>query len=329
MENYPAERIKLIFNPISGRANASPALLQDIITALQALSFIPEIYLIEPGSNLKAVIDEALRRRIRLFVVCGGDGTVEAVSRVLIGSRKAPGQGIRATLGIIPSGTQNNIALGLGIPNSVKEAVALLRNGQRSKVDVGIAKSGDNEIPFLEVCSVGLFSALFSSADELQKGNLTGIGNILSTLASFPLADIHLALDENQQVELKGHVALVANLPYFGLNYRVTSNSPIDDGVLDVLVFTEFSKLELVGNVLQAASEDAGDQRFRRYRAHKLEIRTDPAMPVQADGTPLGSTPVNISIRRRAISIVTGLPAQRQPRWGFLHNLNLLRLFKR
>lgn len=329
MPNYPAERIKLIFNPISGRANASPILLQDVIAALQALNFIPEVYLIEPGGELKAIIGEALRHRIRLFIVCGGDGTVETVSRLLIGKR--------ATLGIIPSGTQNNIALSLGIPSGVKDAAYLLRSGQHNKIDVGLAKNGDEEIPFLEVCSVGLFSALFSSADNLQKGDLTGIGNILSTLASFPLADIHLLLDKNQKIELKGHVALVANLPYFGLNYRVTPNSLFDenpasswqDGVLDVLVFTEFSKLELVGNVLQTIDEEAGDHRIRRYRARKLEIHTDPVMPVQADGTPLGNTPVSISIKRKAISVITGLPLQRQTRWGFLRNLNIFRLFKK
>ncbi len=321
MPDYPAERLKLIFNPIAGRATTAPNLLQEVVAALQDLNFIPEVFLIRPGCNLEATIEDALGRRIRLFAICGGDGTVETVSHLLLGKR--------ASLGIIPVGTQNNIALGLGIPSEVKEAAALLRDGQRSKIDVGIAKCAETEAPFLEVCSVGLFSALFNSADNLQKGDLTGLGNLLSTLASFPLAKIRLCLDKDQTIELEGHVALVANLPYFGLNYRITPGSPFDDGVLDVLVFTEFSKLELVGSVFQAVGEETGDRRIRRYYAQKLEIHSDPAMPVQADGTPLGITPVEISLRRKAISIMTGLPAQRQPRWGFLRNFNILRAFKR
>jgi YegS/Rv2252/BmrU family lipid kinase len=324
MENYPAERLKLIFNPISGRANASPALLQEVIAALQALNFIPEVHLIEPGGDLKTVVDEALRRKIRLFVVCGGDGTIETTARLLLGKR--------ATLGIFPAGTQNNIALSLGISSEIKEAAALLRTGQRSKVDVGFAQSGDAESPFLEVCSVGLFSALFNSADNLQKGDLTGLGDILATLASFPLAEIRLVLDQNQKITLRGHVALVANLPYFGLNYRVAADNPANswqDGMLDVLVFTDFSKLELVGNVLQTVAEEAGDHRLRRYRARRVEIQTDPAMPIQADGTSLGKTPVQIRVKQKALAMITGFPSQRQPRWGFLRNLNLFRFLKR
>jgi diacylglycerol kinase (ATP) len=285
------------------------------------LNFIPDVYLIGPGCNLKAAIDESLRRKTRLFVVCGGDGTIETVARLLIGKR--------ATLGIIPSGTQNNVALGLGIPNSVKEAVDLLRCGQRHKIDVGVAKSKKSESTFLEVCSIGLFSALFDSADSLQKGDLTSLGSIFSTLTSFPLAELHILLDKGQKVMLKGHVVLVANLPYFGLNYRVTPDSSFDDGVLDLLVFAEYSKLELVGNVLQTTDEEAGDHRIQRFRARKMEIHTDPAMPVQADATGLGNTPVEISVKRQALSVISGLPFQRQPRWGFLRNFNILRFFKK
>ena len=323
MAAYPRQRLKLIFNPTAGRSDVNPAFLQEIITELQYLNFLPEVYIIQPGIDIYPVLDDAFKHKIRLFVICGGDGTIENIA--------AWASGKRVLLGIIPAGTQNNLALSLGIPSDIKAATSLLRTGQRSKIDIGIAKSGTAEVQFLEVCSIGLFSALFNSADDLQKGNLNSLGEIFSTLTSFPTAHFQLVLDGQKAIDLHGHVIMVANLPYFGINYRLTPNSPFDDGLLDILVFTEFSKLELVGNVLQANATNEGspDERIRRFRSRNIKITTDPDMPVQADSTPLGNTPVTITTKRRAISFLTGLPSENQPRWGFLHNINFFRFFKK
>src|SRR5512147_2098430 len=105
---YPPLRAKLVFNPISGAAGESPVQLLDVITEMQALNLVPEVYLIEQDCDLRPVIRDALQDGIRLFVVCGGDGTIDTVAGALSDTS--------ATLGIIPTGTQNNVALSLGIP---------------------------------------------------------------------------------------------------------------------------------------------------------------------------------------------------------------------
>ena len=315
MPGVSIKRIKLIYNPNSGRAVADPTFLRALISELQSQNFIAEVCVINPGLEIVPILNEAFKRRIRLFVVCGGDGTIENVARWMIGKP--------AVLGIIPAGTQNNVALSLGIPSDLKAAVNLLRTGQRRNMDVGLARCSNAELPFLEVCSIGLFSALFNSADNLQKGNLASLGEIFSTLTSFPSARIKLTLDQNPALSLTGSVVLAANLNYFGVNYRLTSDASVFDGLLEVLVFADFSNLELVGNFLQNTS----DARIRRYQAHTIEIETDPIMPVQVDGTQLGSSPVQITTRQKALAVITGLPSTHQNRLGFLQNLNIFRFF--
>ena len=125
---------KLIFNPSAGAARASPIEIQDVIHEMQAWKLVPEAFLVEPGCDLSVVVQNALSQGIRMFVVCGGDGTILAVAEALTGTR--------ATLGIIPAGTQNNVALSLGIPDDIPAAVALLRTGRRIKVDMGLAACG-------------------------------------------------------------------------------------------------------------------------------------------------------------------------------------------
>jgi diacylglycerol kinase family enzyme len=269
----------------------------DVIHEMQNWNLVPEAFLVEPGCDLPGVIKDALSRGIRMFVVCGGDGTISAVASSLAGTH--------ATLGVIPIGTQNNTALSLGIPADVPAAVAILRTGKRIKVDVGMVTCGQITTPFLEVCSVGLVSTLFPTADDIQHGNLAQIGNFLATLAGSPPAEIHLLLDKKQEIHNLGHVLLVSNMPYIGFHYQVGSLASFQDGLLDVLFFADLSKIELLGYVLQGVGEGKPeDPRIQHFHVRRVEIDTHPAMPVMADGNPLGEGLVRIEVKRHALAVM-------------------------
>ncbi|MFA5837785.1 MAG: diacylglycerol kinase family protein [Bellilinea sp.] len=292
-------RAKLIFNPSAGAARTTPIEIVDVIHEMQTWNLVPEAYLVEPGGDLQGVVQVALSQGIRMFVVCGGDGTISAVARTLAGTR--------ATLGIIPIGTQNNTALSLGIPSDIPAAIAILRTGRRIKVDVGMAACGNSNTPFLEACSVGLISDLFPSADDIQHGNLARVGDFLKTLAASPPAEIHLLLDDKQEIQNLGHVVLVSNMPYIGFHYQLGSPASFKDGLLDVLFFADLSKLDLLGYILQGVGVGKPeDQRIQHFRVRKVEIDTHPAMPVMADGNALGAGLVRIEMRRRVLAIMVG-----------------------
>lgn len=292
-------KTKLIFNPSAGAARTSPVEIVDVIHEMQAWKLVPEAYLVEPDSDLPGVVQDALAQGFRMFVVCGGDGTISAVARSLAGTD--------ATLGIIPIGTRNNTALSLNIPDDIPAAIAILRTGRRIKVDVGMATCGKTATPFLEVCSVGLVSSIFPSVDDIQHGNLAQIGSLLSTLASSPPADIHLLLDDRQEIQDRGHVVLVSNMPYIGLHYQLAAADSFKDGLLDVLFFSDLSKLQLLGYVLQGVGEDhPEDSRIQHFHVRRVDINTHPAMPVMADGSALGEGLVRIEVRRHVLAVMAG-----------------------
>jgi len=304
--NRRRRRVKLIFNPSAGAARGTKIEILDVIHELQAWQFEPEAYLVEPGSDLSEVVRSALAQGIRLFVVCGGDGTILAVAGALVGTR--------ATLGIIPAGTQNNVALSLDIPEDMPAAVALLRTGRRIKVDMGEATTGQVVQPFLLACMVGLASAIFPSADDIQHGKLTRIGDFMAALIASPPADMHLVLDGKQKIRTQGHVAVASNMPYIGLHFQVGSARAFNDGLLDVLLFTDLSKIELLG---YAAGKVVGsgleDPRIQHFQIRTVDLDTQPVMPVMADGLPLGEGPLHISVRRHALAVIAGKPASEAP----------------
>jgi diacylglycerol kinase family enzyme len=295
-------RAKLIFNPGSGVAGESPVQLMDVISAMQDWKLVPEAYLVEPGCDLPAVVQNALEAGIRMFVVCGGDGTIDVMAGALAGTN--------ATLGIIPTGTQNNVALSLGIPADIPAAIAILRMGQRIKVDMGLAVCGEIKRPFLEVCSVGLLSALFPAADDIQHGNLARVGDFLAALAASPPAEMHLILDGKQEINTICHVVLVSNMPYIGPHFQVGTPASINDGLLDVLLFADLSKMDLLGYAVQVAGAGGGpeDERIQHYHMRKVDVNTNPAMPVMADGMALGEGPLRISVQRHALAVMVGEP---------------------
>ena len=142
-KNKRTLRAKLIFNPGAGAAGASPIQLMDVISEMQSWKILPETYLVEPGCRLAEMVHDALDQGVRLFVVCGGDGTISSVARLLAGTH--------AVMGVIPLGTKNNTAISLGIPSDIPAAIAILRTGRKIKVDMGMATCGKVSTPFLEI----------------------------------------------------------------------------------------------------------------------------------------------------------------------------------
>lgn len=296
-------RVKLIFNPKSGTANASPVQLMDVIHELQAWKLMPEVFLLEPESDLPAMVKDTLVQGINLFVACGGDGTVSAVAKSIAS--------LPATLGVIPTGTQNNIALALGIPKDIPEAIAILRTGHRIKTDVGLAACGGTQTPFLEICSVGLMSALFSSGDDIQHGHLEKIGDFLATLVTSAPSQIRLTLEGKQQISAEGHMVLISNMPYIGRHFQVGNANAFKDGLLDVLFFGDLSKIDLIGCVFKGAKiYEMDDARIQHFQVRGVDIDASPSMPVMADGMPLEEGPIHIEVQHRALAVM--MPASQK-----------------
>jgi len=291
-------RAKLIFNATSGRSEESPQQLADILVEMQSRHILPEVFIMRPDSRVEAVVRSAIRGGTKLVVVAGGDGTIDSVAGAMVGSS--------ATLGIIPTGTRNNVAFNLGIPSTVADAVALLREGRRLKIDVGYLRSGRASHWFLEAAALGLLSDLYPAADNIQHGDLAQVANLLSTFVSSTPSRLRMVLDGRNRLDTNAYMVLIANMAYVGPHFQISPDVSCSDSRLDVFVFSDMSKLDLISYAMQSTGGGAEDARIKHYRVKQLTIRSDPPMPVLADGVLLAQGSVTALVHPRALAVMVG-----------------------
>jgi YegS/Rv2252/BmrU family lipid kinase len=302
------QKARLIFNPASGNPAESALQLVEVLRQLQAQQFQVEVLLVQPEHRLHLLAKSAVRAGAKMVIVSGGDGTIENVALGLVGSR--------TTLGIIPTGTRNNLARSLGIPtNNIAEAVALLRKGRRLKLDVGLVSLSKSNRCFLEASVVGLASALYPSSDDIQHGDLGKIAEFISTLVAAVPSEIHLQLDHHRkEIVAHAHMVIVANMPLMGANFQVASDVTFDDRHLDVFVYSGLSKRDLIGQAMQLPAATP-DVRIQRFRTKSVTITTNPPMPVMADGFALGvgKGSVTMSLHPNRLRVMAGRVADEVP----------------
>ncbi len=258
---------KLIANPGAGKPEEAPKQLELAIRYLKQHGIEVNVALAKPKEEATPLAKQAVKDGYEMVIAMGGDGTLEAVLRGLVG-RKTP-------MGIIPIGTQNNVAKSLGIPTNLGEACALIAEKHIRKLDVGRVKVKNGKKLFFF---------------ELQE----------------PEPDVFLTLDDESKIEVKTMLVVVSNAPMFGANFLVAPDASLNDGLLDVSVYPNFSKTELLAYYAQIRAEGfSPNEKVQRYRACKLEIKSDPKMDVMADGVMLGKGKVEIKSKAGALWIIT------------------------
>jgi diacylglycerol kinase (ATP) len=230
--------------------------------------------------------------------VAGGDGTIDSVVGAIVGSD--------ATLGIIPTGTRNNVAFNLGIDGDIANAVSLLRQGRRLKIDVGRVHSGHSRHWFLEAAAIGLVSDLYPMADDIQHGKLTMIGELLSRFISATPSRLHMDYGGPKQLRTTGLMMMITNMPFFGPHYQISPDVSFRDGHLDVFAFSDMGKLNMISYAMLSQIGFGADVGIQHYRVKHARISSMPHMPVLADGIPLGEGSLSVYVHPRALAVMAG-----------------------
>jgi diacylglycerol kinase (ATP) len=311
--------VALIQNPSSGNGDESARMA--VRNELAAAGGLWRELVVEPECSIASRTSELLREGVDLIVVAGGDGTVREVASTLVGKA--------VPLLVIPLGTFNNFARSLSLPVDPIGACQLVHTGALRQVDVGTANGRHF---FFEAAGVGVDAQLFPLGEAVKQGRFAAIFRAARLAFVHQQEAVELNFDRpldrayqlsfrgqspvrhrrrrflnnRRRIRLRSSFLAVANGPYYGSNFTVCPGARLDDGLLSVGVFRDFSKRELLFHFLSISrGRRQYHPKLEMFECAWLEVTAHEKLQVHVDGNPIGTTPVRFGVRRKALTVLT------------------------
>jgi len=297
---WPKRRALLIINSKSGPNRDSLSRVRDLVELLATFRIRVDVRVKLRKSQARNVARAAAKKkRYDLIIAAGGDGTVEAVASGLVGTR--------ATLGILPLGTFNNVASSLGIPTDVRDACALIACGASRRIDVGLMVAQYMRRPriFLEVSTVGVGAVLGQLGQHVEKGRWEEAAQAIPGVAGLSLTPTQVRLDDSVNYTANTLLVTVSNTPRAGGGLQLAPDAYMDDGLLDVAVYSDLSAAGLLAHFVPGVPDGTPGQIWKS-RARTVEVQTARPMPVSIESKLVGVTPARFTTLPRAVSVIVG-----------------------
>ena len=239
---------------------------------------------------------EELARQAKesIVVAVGGDGTVNEIARGLLGTDK--------TLGIIPCGSGDGLALHLGISRNFRKAVKTIESGATRPLDAATI----NGKYFFSVCGIG-FDAIVS--EQFAKSGKRGLSNYIvqamKTWFSFKPQRYTIEID-GKTFESEAAFITVGNSDQWGNQARITPLADISDGELDITIVEMFHTLEIPALAFKLMTGRAHkSRRTTCLRGRHVKIIRASEGPAHADGDWFNtSKDLDISIHPKMLKVI-------------------------
>jgi diacylglycerol kinase (ATP) len=292
-----AMRVVLCANPASGSSSSSVDALARRLRGEGATVSVCSIEdLGDPASGVDPARAVSLVDGAQRLVVAGGDGSV--------GPAASAAAAAGVPLAVIATGTANDFARALGLPDEPDDACALAADPDAAVRPLDLAAAGDR--PFVNAASAGLAPAAARTAHPL-KGALGplayAVGALWAGLTTRPLS-CAVTVDGESVFDGQAWQLVVGNTGAFGGGSETGGTDPAD-GRLDVAVVPAGPRTALVRRAWgmrtgRLVAQDA----VVHARGARIEVRAgDAAFNVDGEVCPCGS-PAVFTIRERAVEIV-------------------------
>jgi diacylglycerol kinase (ATP) len=285
-------RCALLVNPTAGKARHAAT-----VGAVHARLSAGELDVTRmqgaDGAEAADLARQAVAEEYDVLAVMGGDGMVHLAVQALAGTGTA--------LGVIPTGTGNDVARYLGLPRGkpVDAAEVICRQVIRP-MDLG--KAGSNY--YATVLATGFDSLVNERANEMTwpRGQMRYNLATLAELKVFTPLPYTLELDGERR-RLDAMLVAVGNGPSYGGGLRMCEGALLDDGQLDVVIINPISKPELLKVYPRLfRGTHVSHPAYEHHRVRQVSVAA-PGIVAYADGERLGPLPLNVECASAALSV--------------------------
>ena len=255
--------ILFIVNPISGQGNKT-----SVVSRLSKKDY--KVVYTEYAGHAEILAREAEED---IVVAVGGDGTVNEVARGLIGTGK--------TLGIIPRGSGDGLALHLGLSHDLNKCLKIIEKGNTREIDAGTI----NGRYFFSVCGVGL-DAIVSErfAKSGRRGLASYIEQAIHSWKGHESEKYILDID-GKRIAHEAVMVTVGNSDQWGHGAKVAPLADSSDGILDITVVEDFKDIEIpmLAYRLMTGTVNMAEN-IHCYKGKSIDIIRENPGPAHADG---------------------------------------------
>lgn len=286
-----------IVNPVAGRGRARK-LLPELSAAFERAPVEVDL-VVSAHADHPAELARAALRDGHGVVACGGDGLIAE-----LGGLVAEANG---TLGIVPTGSGNDLARHLGFDlDEPLAAVDVLANGTVRAIDLGRVDGRW----FATVAGSGFDAEANRWANGVHRlrGTTLYVTAVLRTLATYRPHRFRITIDDREPREIRAWLVAMANGSSYGGGMRVAPEARIDDGLLDVVhvgPIGRFRFLRSFPRVFKGTHLDVPEVELARARRIRIEsLEASIPMELYASGERIGALPAEVEVVPAALRIV-------------------------
>ena len=280
-------KIRFIINPLAGNKNYI-----NIDKYIQKHFSNCEIYYTEKAGDIKTLSDNAVKEKINIVVVVGGDGSVnESLSSL---------KNTSITLAIVPTGSGNGLAYHIGMKKNIKKAIKQLKKYNITEIDTCLI----NNKSFINIAGIG-FDAHIANLflNQKNRGFFKYVKLIFQQL-NYKAKSYHLKYN-NDERKIEAFLISFANASQYGNNVKICPQADIKDGLFDVVIVHKFPKWKIPILIVKLFLGKINTfKHVEIIKLKNLEINSDETL-IHTDGEPHYSTnPINVKILTKSIKIL-------------------------